>query len=96
MLSSNTGATLLMVQAEEAQWVMKSDGYFAAGGAGREDRLHCVGPGVRRDWCVTERGCQLENVVSGGTRASSLRNGRWGFHLWRCGQDEFDYGLRDG
>ncbi len=46
----------------EGRWV------FAAGGVGRGDRLRCVGPGVRRDWCVTERGCQWGNVVSSGTR----------------------------
>ncbi len=74
----------------EGKWV------FVAGGAGRGDGLRCVGPGVRRDWCVTERGCQWENVVSGGTRASPMRNGSWGFHPWRCGQGEFDFGLRDG
>ncbi len=28
MLSSRTDAALLMVQAEEAQWVMKADGYL--------------------------------------------------------------------
>jgi hypothetical protein len=28
MLSSKTDAALLMVQAEEAQWVMKADGYL--------------------------------------------------------------------
>jgi hypothetical protein len=27
---------------------------------GRGDKLCCVGPGARRDWCVTERGCQWE------------------------------------
>jgi hypothetical protein len=28
MFSSRTDAALLMVQAEEAQWVMKADGYL--------------------------------------------------------------------
>jgi hypothetical protein len=28
MFSSKTDATLLMVQAKEAQWVMKADGYL--------------------------------------------------------------------
>ncbi len=28
MFSSKTNAALLMVQAEEAQWVMKADGYL--------------------------------------------------------------------
>ncbi len=28
MFSSRTNAALLMVQAEEAQWVMKADGYL--------------------------------------------------------------------
>ncbi len=68
----------------------------AAGGAGRGDGLRCVGPGARRDWCVTERGCQWENVVSGGTRVSPMRNGSGGFHPWRCGLGEFDFGLQDG
>jgi hypothetical protein len=74
----------------EGRWV------FAVGGVGRADKLHCVGSGARRDWCVTERGCQLENVVSGGTRASPMRNGSGGFHAWRCGQSDFDFGLLDG
>jgi hypothetical protein len=74
----------------EGRWV------FAAGSAGRGDRLHCVGPGARRDWCVTKRDCQWENVVSGGTRASPMHNRSWGFHPWRCGQAEFDFGLQDG
>ncbi len=38
----------------EGRWV------FVAGGMGRGDGLRCVGPGARRDWCVTERGCQWE------------------------------------
>ncbi len=57
MFSSKTDAALLMVQAEEAQCEMKADGYLRLGGAGRGDGLCCVGSGVRRDWCVTERGC---------------------------------------
>ncbi len=39
---------------------------FVAGGVGRGVGLRCMGPGARRDWCVTERGCQWENVVSSG------------------------------
>ncbi len=69
---------------------------LAAGGTGRGDRLRCVGSGARRDWCVTERGCQWKNVVSSCMRASPMRNGSGGFHPWRCGQGEFDFGLRDG
>jgi hypothetical protein len=71
-------------------------GIFAAGGAGRGDGLRCVGPGARRDWCVTERGCQWGNVVSSGTRESPMRNGSGGLHPWRCGQGEFGFGLRNG
>ncbi len=33
--------------------------------------------------CVTERGCQWENVVSSGMRASPMRNGSGGFHPCR-------------
>jgi hypothetical protein len=69
---------------------------FAAEGVGRGDRLRCVGPGARRNWCVTERGCQLENIVSSGTRASPMCNGSGGFYPWRCGQGEFDFGCRMG
>jgi hypothetical protein len=55
-----------------------------------------VGPGVRRDWWVTERGCQWGTDVGGGARASPLRNRSWVFHPWRCGQGEFDFWLWDG
>jgi hypothetical protein len=74
----------------EGRWV------FAAGCAGRGEGLRCVGLGARRDWWVTERGYQWENVVSSGTRASLMHNGSGGFHPWRCGQGEFDFGLWDG
>ncbi len=69
---------------------------FTAGGAGRGDGLCYLRSGARRDWCVTERSCQWETVVSGGARASLMRNGIWVFHPWRCGQGEFDFGLREG
>ncbi len=74
----------------EGGWV------FAAGGAGRGDGLHCLGPGARKVWCVTERGRQWENVVSSGERASSMHNGSDGFLSWRCDQGEFDFRLHDG
>jgi hypothetical protein len=64
---------------DEGRWV------FAAGGMSRGDRLRCMGPGAIRDWCVTERGCQWKNVVSGGARASPMHDGSGGFHPWRCG-----------
>jgi hypothetical protein len=44
---------------------------------------------------MTERGCQWENVVSGGARVSLIRNGSGGFHPWRCGEGEFDCRLCD-
>jgi hypothetical protein len=50
-----------------------------------------MGPGARKDWCVTERGCQWENVVSSGLRASLMYNGGGGFHPWICGKSEFDF-----
>ncbi len=74
----------------EGSWV------FVAGGVGRGDGLHCMRPGARKDWCVTERGCQWGNVVSGGARTSPMRNGSGGFNPWTCGQVEFDFRLRDG
>jgi hypothetical protein len=55
-----------------------------------------MGSGARRDWCVTERGCLWEHFVSGGARASPMRNGIGGFHPWRCGECEFDCRLCDG
>ncbi len=68
----------------EGRWVS------AAGGASRGDGLGSMGPGAGRDWCVTERGCQWENGVSGGARVCPMRNGSGGFHPWRCGGGEFD------
>jgi hypothetical protein len=49
-----------------------------------------MGPGAARDWCVTERGCQWENGVSGVARVSPMSNGSGGFHPWRCGEGKFD------
>jgi hypothetical protein len=46
-----------------------------AGGAGRGDSVGKVGPGARRDWSVTESGCQWNNGVSGGVRACLICNG---------------------
>jgi hypothetical protein len=53
-----------------------------------------MGPGVRRDWYVTERGCQWENVVSSGMRASLMRNGSGPFHSWRCSKGKFEFRLQ--
>jgi hypothetical protein len=59
----------------EGRWLI------VAGGMGRGDKLRCVGPGARRDWCVTERGCHWGTVASVGTRASPMCNGIWVFTL---------------
>ncbi len=69
---------------------------FAAGCMGRGDGLCCMGHGARRDWCVTERGCQWEIVVSSGTRTSSMHNGSGGFHPWRCGKGDLTLGCAMG
>jgi hypothetical protein len=74
----------------EGRWVS------AAGGMGGGDGLHCMGPGARRDWCVTERGYQWGIVVTGGARSSLMRNGSGGFQPWRCGEGEFNCRLHDG
>ncbi len=60
----------------EGRWV------FAAGGTGRGDGLRCVGPGARRDWCVTKRGCRWGIIDCCFSPPPCLGGGGvWGHHL---------------